>query len=176
MPALKLPDRISINSLFIQLFAAVILLCVTHAELIRVGGSKWFQTFAQLYRNGNGRECISLHRYQHEMSSGDQVKFAITPNLKVQANRRASDLTHEDRDLQKIIQFCCLVEVTFKMNSWQPDVQLIEHYSIRQASRPEEFGFSKLKEANVSAIEDNARGIDITPANPLLDCEFAKQI
>ena len=63
-------------------------------------------------------------------------------------------------------------EITLDMNARQPDVELLEHYAVRQADGAKQLGFSEFKEANVRAVENDAGSINIAPTHPLFDCVF----
>jgi hypothetical protein len=66
------------------------------------------------------------------------------------------------------------VEIAFEVNTRQPDSELVKHHSIRQADCTKKLGLSEFEEVNVRAVKDDARGVNITPTNALLNCELFK--
>src|SRR4030095_7286662 len=64
------------------------------------------------------------------------------------------------------------MEVTFEMNAWQPDSELIKHHAIRQTDRSEKLCLRKFEEVNIRAVENDTRGVDITPTNALFNREL----
>jgi hypothetical protein len=61
------------------------------------------------------------------------------------------------------------MKITFDMNSREPDVEFFEHDAVGQADSAKQLRFSKFKEANIGAIENNTGGINIAPAYALFD-------
>jgi hypothetical protein len=62
------------------------------------------------------------------------------------------------------------------MHAWQPDIQIVKDFSVSHARRAKQFGLGNLKEPNVRAIENNARGIDVAPEHAFFDSEFLEMI
>src|SRR5215210_4953099 len=100
-----------------------------------------------------------------------QFLAALSTNFEVQSHRFCPEAADIHADFQQLIEPCNTMKVALEMHTRQPDLQLIEHHSIMKANFSEEFCFSKLKEVNVSAIEDDARSIDIAPAHTLFNSE-----
>jgi len=65
-----------------------------------------------------------------------------------------------------------MMEVAFKMNPGQPDVELFKHYRIRQIHCAKEFRFGNFKKTNIGAVENYARGVNIAPADSIFDGVF----
>src|SRR5687767_7070402 len=103
------------------------------------------------------------------MSLGDQFRLILPPDFKIQAERFGSDSPHVDGDSEQIVQLGGLAKVTLQMSARQPHVQLIEHHAVREPYTAEEFCFGKFEEPYVGSIKDDARRIDITPPDPLLN-------
>src|SRR5205085_6848802 len=100
---------------------------------------------------------------------GHQRGFAFATDFKIQSERFRADATDVNGDFQKIVQLRCAPKVALKMRARQPHVQLVEHHPIGQPDRAEEFGFRKLEEAYVSAVENDARRVNVAPAHALFD-------
>jgi hypothetical protein len=64
------------------------------------------------------------------------------------------------------------MKIAFDVHAWQPHVQLVKHNAVGQVYRAKEFRFGKLKEANVRAVKNDARRIDVTPAHAFLNRIF----
>src|SRR6266516_6270407 len=64
------------------------------------------------------------------------------------------------------------MEVAFQVYARQPDVEFVKHHTVRQANGSEQLRLSEFEKADVGAVKDDARGIDVTPAHALFDGEF----
>src|ERR1051326_4099285 len=65
------------------------------------------------------------------------------------------------------------MKITFEVHSRQPDVELIENFPVRHTGGAKQFGFGNFKKANVRAVEDYRRRIDITPAHAFFNSELS---
>jgi len=65
-----------------------------------------------------------------------------------------------------------MMEVAFQVNPGQPDVEFFKHYRIRQVHRAKQFRLSNFKKANVGAVENYARGVDVAPTDSIFDGVF----
>lgn len=110
------------------------------------------------------------------MRFGDHFVFAFAPDFKIQSQRFRPSATDIDGDLQQVVQLRGAAKVAFEMSARQPHVQFVEHHAVGKTDGAEKLCFSKLEEANVSAIEDNARRVDIAPANALFDNVFQRLV
>src|SRR5437764_194386 len=98
--------------------------------------------------------------------------LALAPHLEVEAERLRADATDVDRDFKKVVEVRGTSEVAFEVRARQPDVQFVEHDAVWQADGAEQFGLGELEEAYVSAVKNYARGVNVAPADALLDAEL----
>ena len=106
------------------------------------------------------------------MSVRDQQFIALAPYLEIQTHRLVAEAANIDRHLQQIIESGGMMEIAFQVNPRQPDVELFKHYGIRQIHRAKQFRLSNFKKTNIGAVENYARGVDITPADAIFDGVF----
>ena len=68
------------------------------------------------------------------------------------------------------------MKVAFKVHARQPDIEFVEDFAVRHADRSKQLGLSNLKEANVRAVKNNSRRVDIAPAHTFFDGELFKLV
>src|SRR6266513_2557961 len=64
------------------------------------------------------------------------------------------------------------MKIEFKVHTRQPNIQFIEDLSIRQPGHAKQFGLRNLKEANVRAVKNDARGVHVAPSHAFFDGEY----
>lgn len=64
------------------------------------------------------------------------------------------------------------MEVAFQVNARQPDIELVKHNAVRQTYCAKQFRLGEFKKADVSAVENYSRRVDVAPADALLDGVF----
>src|SRR5215216_2886436 len=106
------------------------------------------------------------------MRGRDQLLASLSTHFKIESHRLGTEASDVNTHFQKIIQPRSTMEVTLEMHTREPDLQLVEHHSVMKTNFTKEFCLGKLEEVNVSAVEDDARRIDIAPAHALFDSEF----
>src|SRR6185369_12646307 len=121
------------------------------------------------------RNCFKrllVHGGQNEMRSRDQRLTSLATHFKIQSHRLRAKASNPNADFQNIIQPRRAMKITLEMHARQPDLQLVKHHSIMQPDSTKQLRLSKLEEVNVSAVENNARGVDIAPPHALFNREF----
>ena len=108
------------------------------------------------------------------MCVSNQLILALPSHFEVYTHRLVAKTADVGRHLQQIIQLRGMVKVALEMHAGQPDIQFVKHNAVGQSHRAEEFSLRKLKEMNISPVENNACRIDITPAYTLLNSEFSE--
>src|SRR5712691_2983510 len=64
------------------------------------------------------------------------------------------------------------MKIAFDVHARQPNVQLVKHDAVRQVHGTKEFRLGEFKEANVGAVKNNARRVNVAPAHALLNRIF----
>src|SRR5689334_12272811 len=103
------------------------------------------------------------------MRCRDQLVFAFPPHFKIQLHRLRTKSPNINTDFQKIVQCRHATKVTLEMHARQPDLQLVKHLAVSQADFAKQLSLGKLEEVNVSAVKNNARRVDIAPADTLFN-------
>src|SRR5688572_14201987 len=106
------------------------------------------------------------------MGRGDQCLFILTPHFEIKPHRFCSEAPDENANLQKVVKSSSALEVAFEMDTRKPNLQLVKHHAVLQANFTKQFGLGVLKEANVCAVEYDARGVDVAPPHTLFNREF----
>src|SRR6185436_967953 len=91
---------------------------------------------------------------------------------KIQLHRLRTKPSDINTYFQQIIEPRNAMKVTFEMHARQPNPELVKEHSVMQPNGTKQFRLRKLEEMNVSAVKDNARRIDITPAHALFNRKF----
>src|SRR5687767_3095093 len=81
----------------------------------------------------------------------------------------AAKLSEESFDHEKLIQGDRNEEVALHADTRQPDFQSFEELAITQPRRPQQLGLSQAEKAEVGLVVNDARRIDVLPADILLD-------
>jgi len=79
--------------------------------------------------------------------------------------RRVADPADEGVDDQQVIQLHGKVERALDTLSGQPDPQVLEQGGVGQARGPKQLRFGEAEETKVCLIVDDARRVDVLPAN-----------
>ncbi len=62
------------------------------------------------------------------------------------------------------------------MDPGKPDIQLVKDLAVGNSRRAKQFSFGDFKKANVRAIGNNSRRINVAPAHAFFDGEFLELI
>src|SRR6266849_9411494 len=70
------------------------------------------------------------------------------------------------------------MKIAFDVHARQPNVQLVKHDAVGQVHRTKEFRLGEFKEANVGAVKNNARRVNVAPAHSLFNriCLMVSQV
>src|SRR5262249_44347894 len=97
---------------------------------------------------------------------------SLATHFKIQLHRLRAKATNPSADFQNIIEPRRTMKVTLEVHARQPDRQLVKHHAVVQAGCTKQLRLSKLEEMNVSAVKDDARGVDVAPADAFFNREF----
>src|SRR2546423_7014189 len=64
------------------------------------------------------------------------------------------------------------MKIAFEMHARQPDVELVEDLAVGHPDRAKQFRLGNFKEANIRAVENYVRRVDITPTHAFFDGEL----
>ena len=129
----------------------------------------WLKATLEFVRDRDGLKGIAAHGDEDEMGFCDEHVFAFASHFKVEPQGLRADVPDEGADFEQIIELRGVAEVAFEVGARKPHVQLVEHHAVRETDGAEKLRLGKLEEAYVSAVEDDARCINIAPAHALLD-------
>ena len=108
------------------------------------------------------------------MGGGRQLLLALAPHLEVEPERLASDAPDVGADFEQVVEPRGAAEVAFEVGARQPDVQFVEHHAVGEAGGAEQLRLGELEEAYVSTVEDYPRGVNVAPADALLDAKLPR--
>lgn len=64
------------------------------------------------------------------------------------------------------------MKVTLEVNARQPHFEFVEHFAVGQSDGAKQFRLGNLEEANVRAVEDDSRRVNVTPTYSLFNRKF----
>jgi hypothetical protein len=100
---------------------------------------------------------------------GEHLALALAPHLEIQTQRLVADAPDVDADFKQVVELRGAPEVAFEVRAREPHVQLVEHHAVGQADGAEQLRLGELEEADVRAVEDDARGVHVAPTDALLN-------
>src|SRR5579863_8193935 len=125
---------------------------------------------AQFVRQRSLGERLAIDADQHNLKICD-ARAARVVDVEPERHRRRPQLLHVRVKAQPLVQECRRMEIGGKVHPRQPAVKPVEDLSVRHAGGTKQLGFGHLDETDEGAVADDAGGIDVAPANVLLDGE-----
>jgi len=124
----------------------------------------------QLLRNGDGGEVSLPDADEDVLAARDGIGgVRLALDLEVQVDRGSPDPAEIRLDHQQLVELDGLVEVALDAHARQPDAQDFKEEAVVQSRRAQQLRFGEPKEPQIRLVVNDARGVNIFPADILLD-------
>ena len=101
----------------------------------------------------------------------DQARrVRLAADLEVEVDRRPPDPAEVRLDRKQLVELDGQKEVALDAHARQPDAQHLEEETVVQPGGPQQLRFGEPEESEVRLVVDDARGVNVLPADVLLDC------
>src|SRR5215213_2267005 len=129
------------------------------------------QAFPQIRGDGHGLKRRAADAREHDVPFGDEASVAFFRHFGPERERLRAEAPDVGRDLYKVVEHQGLAKIEMDLHPRQPDVEPVEHLGVGQPHGPEQLRLRDLEEPEELSVIDDARAVDVGPANVLFDRE-----